>query len=200
MRYRERLSRFEAENAAYPRVVLLGDSLTEEFDVERFFPKHEVFNRGISGDVIRAENIGLAARMEESVFHCCPTHLFLLIGINDLRRAVEQPADRMETALLDGYRSVLSAIRRALPKTVVYVESILPTSGSYADLNVHIPRTNCGLELLSRRFGCFFLNLHPLFLDEHGELADEFTTDGLHLSTAGYRVWKSEIDRVMGWT
>ena len=38
-----------------------------------------------------------------------------------------------------------------------------------------------------------YLNLHPLFTDQQGNLRSNFTTDGLHLSPPGYLVWRTAL-------
>ena len=60
-------------------VVFLGDSLTEGFDLERYFPTANVVNRGLSGDT----TYQVRYRMDEIVI-ANPAKLFLMIGINDL--------------------------------------------------------------------------------------------------------------------
>jgi lysophospholipase L1-like esterase len=35
--------------------------------------------------------------------------------------------------------------------------------------------------------------------DDKGELKKEFTADGLHLKDPGYKIWKAEIERKLGW-
>ena len=62
-------------------IVFFGDSITEVYKVDEFFPKRNVINSGISGD--RTEN--LLERMDD-VYRYNPSKVFLLIGINDLNR------------------------------------------------------------------------------------------------------------------
>jgi lysophospholipase L1-like esterase len=35
--------------------------------------------------------------------------------------------------------------------------------------------------------------------DEKGELKQELTADGLHINADGYKIWKAEIEKKMGW-
>ena len=68
----------------FQNVVLLGDSITEGFDVTKFLPGRRVLNRGIGGDVIgnalpADDKRGILARLDESVFNCAATDVFLLI-------------------------------------------------------------------------------------------------------------------------
>jgi lysophospholipase L1-like esterase len=52
---------------------------------------------------------------------------------------------------------------------------------------------------LADEFGYHFLNLHPRFTDAAGELRADFTMDGLHVTEPGYQVWRSELEKTMGW-
>jgi len=89
MHYANRVRAFKDENLLLQNIVLLGDSITEGFDVPTYFPGRRVLNRGIGGDVIgnalpQDDLRGVLRRMDESVFDCAATDVFLMIGINDL--------------------------------------------------------------------------------------------------------------------
>jgi len=61
-------------------IVFLGNSITEGFDLEKYFPDTVPINRGISGD----HTDGLIERLEYSIITLEPSKLFILIGINDI--------------------------------------------------------------------------------------------------------------------
>src|ERR1700749_54671 len=76
----------EQNKKGYPQknVVLLGDSITEGFNVGKNFPDRHVLNRGIGADVIgnklpESDHLGILRRMDESVFDCNPSDIFLMI-------------------------------------------------------------------------------------------------------------------------
>ena len=50
--YTTRVRSFEEQNRLLQNVVLLGDSITEGFDTEKYLPGRRVINRGIGSDVI----------------------------------------------------------------------------------------------------------------------------------------------------
>jgi hypothetical protein len=66
--YNSKLESFKQENLEYKNksvdVVFLGDSLTEGYDIEEFYPEYVVLNRGISGDT----TVGLEQRLDVSLF------------------------------------------------------------------------------------------------------------------------------------
>ena len=52
MHWETRVRAFKEQNLSWQNVVLLGDSITEGFDVTKYFPGRRVINRGIGADVI----------------------------------------------------------------------------------------------------------------------------------------------------
>lgn len=198
LHYANRVRAFQEQNALYQNVVLLGDSITEGFDVAKFLPSRRVLNRGIGGDVIgnalpEGDKRGILARMEESVFDCAATDVFLMIGINDLG------SGRTPEVMEQGYREILKRIKEGAPQVRVHVESVLPCSDRYAKHNANVLDFNERLKQLAAEFGYDYIDLHALMSDDKGELKAEYTGDGLHLNAAGYEPWKAEVERVMGW-
>lgn len=198
MHYANRVRAFREQNEVFQNVVLLGDSITEGFDVPKLLPGRRVLNRGIGGDVIgnalpADDKRGILARLDESVFNCSATDVFLLIGINDLG------SGRQPEVMEQGYRQILERIKKESPRVRVYVQSVLPCRGQYAKHNANVLDFNERLKKLATEFGYDYLDLHALMADDKGELKAEFTGDGLHLNAAGYAPWKAEIERVMGW-
>src|SRR5258707_13450426 len=52
MHWQNRVRPFKEENLEWQHVVLLGDSITEGFEVSKYFPGRRALNRGIGVDVI----------------------------------------------------------------------------------------------------------------------------------------------------
>ena len=44
-----------------------------------------------------------------------------------------------------------------------------------------------------------YIDIHSQMKDDKGELKQEITGDGLHLNAEGYKIWKAQIDKTMGW-
>jgi lysophospholipase L1-like esterase len=194
----------EQNKKGYPEknVILLGDSITEGFKVKTHFPDRHVLNRGIGADIIGnklpdSDHRGILRRMDESVFDCNPSDIFLLIGINDLGMG-HKPAD-----IEAGDREILEQIKKRLPAVKVHIESLLPTRGkNYGKHNPNVLDTNTRLQKLAKEFGYDYIDLHSKMIDDKGELKKELTADGLHLGAPGepgYKIWKAEVDKVMNW-
>ena len=58
---------------------------------------------------------------------------------------------------------------------------------------------NNRLQKLAKEFGYDYIDLHSKMIDDKGELKKELTADGLHLKADGYKIWKAEIEKMMGW-
>lgn len=196
--WQNRTKAFREQNQQLQNVVLLGDSITEGFEVAKFFPGRRVVNRGIGADVI-GNNMpsddprGVLQRLDNSVFDCAPTDLFILIGINDLNTG--RNVDGMEA----GYRELLTKIRARLPELRIHVQSVLPTRGAHAKQNEPVREFNGKLKALAAEFKCSFIDLHALMADDKGELKADLTNDGLHLTDAGYEIWKRQVLKTLNW-
>jgi lysophospholipase L1-like esterase len=198
MHYTQRAQEFREQNQIFQNVVFVGDSITEGFDVTKYFPNHRILNRGIGADVIGNElpaddKRGVLKRMDESFFDCSARDAFLLIGINDLGDS--HTPETMEA----GYRDILDRVKKQAPRLKVHVQSLLPTRGNFAKHNTNVNDFNERLQKLSKEFGYDYVDLHSLMTDDKGELKQELTADGLHINAEGYKIWKLQIDRVMAW-
>ncbi|MDC3378708.1 GDSL-type esterase/lipase family protein [Planctomycetota bacterium] len=199
--YRQRVAEFERENAALDpaqqHVVFVGDSLTEGWKwdrrVTRFLPTvgERVLNRGISADTVGGAR-GVLSRMDSSVFDTQPSHVFLLVGVNELgpeRRGVERAAER--------FAQVVAQIRERLPNVILCLVTSTPTRGRYADRNVSVESYNDHVRRIAAEHELPLLDLHRLVADEHGLLPEAMTADGLHFNSSGYAIWGREIERIV---
>ena len=59
--------------------------------------------------------------------------------------------------------------------------------------NERIQNINRRLKAISNSEGVIYLDLYLLFADEQGNLKTELTTDGLHLSSEGYKLWRTAL-------
>lgn len=198
MHWNNRTNAFRMQNEQLQFVVLLGDSITEGFEVAKYMPGRRVLNRGIGADVIgndlpADDNRGVLKRLDESVFNCAAIDVFLMIGINDLGSG--HTPETMEK----GYREILQRIKTETPRVRVHVQSVLPTRDKHARHNANVLDFNERLKKLAEEFGYDYLDVHALMADDKGELKADYTGDGLHLNETAYKAWLAEIERVMKW-
>lgn len=185
--YREnKLSAYAEENAKADgfEVVFLGDSLTDGCDLARYYGEYSVTNRGIGGDTTS----GLIERLQISAYDANPRVIVLLIGGNDILggKSVEE--------VCANYETILKGIRQNLKDTEIVWCSQTVLGDEWAKHNGTVARCNQRIEALAAQFGCAFVDLYtPLCDPETGEIAAEYTVEGVHLTDAGYRVVSSAI-------
>jgi lysophospholipase L1-like esterase len=172
--------------------IMAGDSLSLWFPVELLPEDRNWLNQGISGET----SGGLLQRL--SLFDKTqPETIFVMIGINDLIRGVN------DEVILDNQRQILRYLRKTHPKTKIFVQSILPHGAEDATWegrekllaipNSRIQKLNQQLRSIATKQSVTYLDLYPLFTSQKGNIRPEFTTDGLHLSPAGYVVWRTAL-------
>lgn len=186
-----KIATFEAENATVAPgetdVVFIGDSLTDSYDVQSYYPQYKVLNRGIGGDT----TFGLERRLKISVYDVKPKCVVMLIGANNT------------DTMLENYENILRGFAENVPDTKVILVSLTSMSGSWGKNNALAAYNNVQIKLFAEKYGFEFVDLYtPLFDLESGGIRDEYTTDGGHLTPAGYEVFTKAvtpaIEKVLG--
>ena len=107
--YNQKLVLYAEENEKYADyevdIAFIGDSLTDGYDVERYYPEYKVENRGIGGDT----TYGLLARLDVSVYQLKPKVIVMLIGANNF------------DTMLDDYEQIIIGIKENLPETKLVI-------------------------------------------------------------------------------
>lgn len=177
-------------------IVFFGNSITDGGEFDELFGNEKVKNRGISGDVVA----GLRERLHQAVDNG-PSKIFILIGINDIANGLS-PAE-----IAAQYDLLLAEMRRAAPRTEIYVQSVMPIDNDfqvYGRLNgkeALVTELNALLEPLAAKHGAVYVDLWPALADPAtGKIKKEFTNDGLHLLGAGYKAWAAAIDGMVNGT
>lgn len=191
---RDNLRRYAEENArvgppapSENRVVFLGDSITDGWELNQYFPGKPYLNRGISGQ-ITGQMVG---RMKEDVIDLQPSVLVVLAGTNDLARGV--PSDTIKNNL-----SMIGTLAAAHGITPVFA-SILPVSDHHKDKDPNYERTrfrppseilalNRWIEEMCQQKGFFYLDYHTAMVGADGELRADLADDGLHPNSEGYKI------------
>jgi lysophospholipase L1-like esterase len=192
----EDVLRSEANIAAIKRpqrlTILAGDSLSLWFPTELLPQQREWLNQGISGETSE----GLWKRLD--LFDKTqPETILVMIGINDFVKGIS------DEDILENHRKITTYLQKKHPKAQLVIQSILPHGGENATWegrdklltisNSRIRELNEKLKDLATKANIKYLDLHPLFVDNQGNLRNELSTDGLHLSKQGYLVWRSAL-------
>lgn len=165
--------------------VIVGDSLSMWFPTDKLSKNELWLNQGISGEnttqILRRLKYGDFAQTK-------PNKIYVMAGINDLRQGA---ADQ---TILANHRQIMRQLQRDYPQAEIVVQSILPTRFA-AIPDRRLRYLNQQLETITAQEGVSFLNLYDLFLNQEGQLRREMTTDGIHLSMAGYDAWSWAINQ-----
>jgi lysophospholipase L1-like esterase len=142
-----------------------------------WFPELRTMNRGIGGQAIR----DLLTRLQTALIE--PTAISLMIGTNDLHglggsTKVEDIANQMQ--------SLVQNIQSMAPTAPLFVNSITPRSTHFRD---RILALNEQYRKIAEDSGSTYIDLWPVFATPAGAIRPELTTEGLHLSVAGYKAW-----------
>ena len=180
--YDAKIAMYEIENEKYNDyevdVAFLGDSLTDGYDLKRYYPQYLTLNRGIGGDT----TFGLEKRLKVSVYDLKPKVAVMLIGANNF------------DTMFDNYENILKGLGENLPKTKVVLLSLTSMGGEWAKNNQKAAYNNVKIKLLAEKYGYEFVDLYsPLLNLETGEIYAEYTTDGGHLTPAGYEVFTNAV-------
>lgn len=165
--------------------VFLGDSITDRYPVEKFYPNMLVINRGIGGDTMGGvRHQGVYNRLDSTVYNLHPKRIILMIAFNDIAYSVGTP---FETKLIQ-YDYLVWKIRHDLPNTELWCISVLPAREKFASKNESIQKFNIHAGEAAKKYGAHWLDIYNLFLDEKGELKKELAFDSVHPSEQGYEL------------
>ncbi len=167
-------------------IIFLGDSITEGFPTEQLLKEFSIVNKGISGDSTES----VLDRLNRDVIALKPSAVFLLVGINDLK------STKSNNTILVNYERIVIRITKSVPGVKLFVESILPTRNLEERPLERIQLLNVEIHKLAMKYGAKFLDVYPLFVNAKGELAEEFSDDGLHLTLPGYTTWGDYLRQV----
>ena len=170
-----------------PDIIFLGDSIIEYYPLQELLgPSKIMVNRGIRG----YQTGLLLDNLDAHLYGGAVDQIVLLIGTNDIGKDVPM------NEALNNLESVIQTISRDYPLSQIKLVSILPVNEStdfkqtvYIRTNEKIKAWNQAYQdLASVYMQVEYIPVFDSFLDEAGQLKPTYTTDGLHLSVAGYQV------------
>lgn len=183
--YREaKLEKYREENEKYSDyevdVAFIGDSLTDGYDLEKYYPEYLVSNRGIGGDT----TFDVEGRLETSLYELKPKVVVMLIGGNNLK------------TMFDNYENILKGYLENLPNTKIILVSLTAMGQKWgAEKNEIATLNNVKIKILADKYGFDYVDLFtPLYDITTGEIYAEYTTDGAHQTAEGYKVFTKTIE------
>jgi lysophospholipase L1-like esterase len=200
-RYAEENARLDPPAAQSPRVVFLGDSITDGWRLSEYFSGRDFVNRGISGQ-ITGEMLG---RMLADVVALRPAAVLVLAGTNDIARDVA-------LSTIENNLAMIADVASSHGIQTLFA-SVLPVSDYHKNANPRFamtlrrpPSTILALNTWLRKFcgqrGYEYVDYFSSMVDSAGYLQADLADDGLHPNSKGYRVMApialNAIDRDLG--
>ena len=198
------LQRFAAENASLeapsadqPRVVLMGDSITEQWLRLRpgFFASNGYVGRGISGQV----SAQMLVRFRQDVIDLCPAAVVINAGTNDVAEN-QGPYDEDFT-----FGNIVSMVELSEANGIaVVMTTVLPAAGfrwrpSVTDAADKIAALNARLRAYAAEKDIPFVDYYtPMVVsDSSRALNPDYSKDGVHPLPAGYEVMEPLVKQAI---
>ncbi len=182
------------------RVVFIGDSITDRWDLARYFPGRPYVNRGI-GSQVTAQ---MVLRFQQDVIALRPEAVVILAGINDVHGVLQRPTreqiERNWTAMADiADRHRIRLVFGSILPVHDYTDA---ARGVLRDRNpAELIALNDWLRAFCRDRGYGYADYWSVLVDDRGRLARSWSDDGVHPIAAGYArmapVVAATLERVM---
>src|SRR5580698_938448 len=190
------LARYRAEDAALAttatnenRVVFLGDSITDYWKLDDYFPSkpYVVINRGVDGQ----STPEMLVRFRQDVIDLHPKVLVVLAGTNDIAGVT----GRTRNEDIEANYASMAELARAHNIRVVF-SSLLPVYNYTEDSKESFalrPRDrilalNKWLKDYCAKNGFVYLDYFGALVDDRGMMKRDLSDDGLHPNPAGYKL------------
>lgn len=183
--YPKRIESFQRDTLAPGDIVMLGNSLTEQGGNWGLrLGETNVKNRGISGD----NTDGVMARLNELICNP-PSIVVIMIGTNDLwsSHGAEKVADNID--------QIATTLAEELPETRVIVQSIMPLAQGHEKKDKLQAINELLLAIESPKYE--LIDTYKAMSNDGGDLPSEYTTDGIHLTSAGYAQWSAFLKEMI---
>jgi lysophospholipase L1-like esterase len=186
-RYREADAALASLTAGENRVVFVGDSITDYWKLDDYFPGKPYINRGIDGQTTPQ----MLVRVRQDVIDLHPEVLVMLAGTNDVAGVTGRTRDEDIEA---NYAS-MAELARAHKIHLVF-SSLLPVYNYTEDAKEsfalrpaeRILALNRWLKDYCSKNAFVYLDYFSALVDDHGMMKRDLSDDGLHPNAAGYKV------------
>ena len=211
-RYHQANRELEMRPAEPGRVVFMGDSITDLWKLEDYFPGQPYVNRGIGGQTTPQ----MLVRMYPDVIELKPAAMVLLAGTNDIARntgpstaemieqnimAMTELAEQHEIkVLLCSITPVsdypfLAQQNGTAPTPATAGRGGGPGRGAFPRQRMtagrppeDIVRLNAWMKDYAKRVNAVYVDYFSALVDEKGWMKDGLANDGLHPNGEGYKI------------
>jgi acyl-CoA thioesterase I len=186
-RYREPDAALAAPAAGENRVVFFGDSITDIWKIEDYFPGKPYINRGIVGQTTPQ----MLVRFRQDVINLQPKVVIILAGTND----IAGNTGPMRNEDIEANLASMAELARAHDIHVVLC-SIMPVHNyteKAKDFFAQRPQSrilalNEWIKDYSAKNNLVYVDYFSALVDDKGMMKKELADDGLHPNAAGYKI------------
>ena len=187
-RYRDANAALKPPAPSENRVVFFGDSITDIWHLDEYFPGKPYINRGIGGQTTPQ----MLIRFRQDVIEIHPKAVVILAGTNDI--AGNTGPMRLED-IQANYTSMAELAR--VNNIRVVFSSVLPVHNYTPQSQILFAQRSPQKILVLNRWlkdyvaahsDCFYLDYFGAMVDNKGYMKRDFADDGLHPNAAGYKV------------
>jgi lysophospholipase L1-like esterase len=188
------LDRYHAANQALAapkpgeqRVIFFGDSITDAWHLDQYFPGKDYINRGIGGQTTSQ----MLVRFRQDVIDLQPAVVVILAGTND----IAGNTGPISIPDIEANFATLAEMARAHHIRVVF-SSVMPvhdytpqSQNFFAQRSpAKILELNGWLKNYCAARGLIYLDYFSALVDDQGLLNKDLAADGLHPTDAGYKI------------
>ena len=186
-RYREANAALKPPAPGENRVVFFGDSITDIWHLEDYFPGKPYINRGIGGQTTPQ----MLVRFRQDVIDLHPKVVVILAGTND----IAGNTGPMRNEDIEANYESFAELAHAAGVHVVF-SSVLPVH-NYTEKSkdffaqrpmARILALNEWLKNYCSKNNIVYLDYFPAMVDDKGLLKKELADDGLHPNAAGFKL------------
>jgi len=186
-RYAEANTTLAPPQAGRARVIFLGDSITDGWRLNEYFPDRDFVNRGIGGQITSQ----MLARMKADVIDLKPQAVVFLGGTNDIARGVPVNDIQNNIALIADLCEFHKI--KFIPASVLPVHDYNKGQNPAYEMTKRRPMEtistlNRWIEAFARQRNLLYLDYSGAMMDDKGFLKADLADDGLHPNAAGYRI------------
>jgi len=204
-RYHQANQQLKKQAAPDNRVVFMGDSITDFWNLDESFPGKPYVNRGIGGQTTPQ----MLVRMYPDVIELKPAAMVVLAGTNDVARNTGPETAEMiqqnimamtELAQHHGIKVILCSVlpvsdypyqrsqnAPAAPAAGRGGPPRIPAKMTDSHPAGDILKLNAWMKDYAAKVGALYVDYFSVTVDERGWLKDAFSMDGLHPNAEGYK-------------
>jgi lysophospholipase L1-like esterase len=186
-RYREANTPLPPAAQAENRVIFYGDSITDAWKLDTYFPDKGYINRGIGGQTTPQ----MLIRFRQDVIDLSPKVVVILAGTND----IAGNTGPMTVEQIEANYASMAELARAHSIRVVF-SSVTPVHNyTPRSQNMFLTRApekilalNQWLRSYCEQNNLIYVDYFNAMTDSHGMMQQNLAADGLHPNDAGYKI------------